>query len=144
MPPLLSFGRRITVRTQSRSTCSPEGSTTRRSSLRAGHRRRARGWRARDTHLTCDALQRSLSWDRSVCRRCSWTLSWDVLLPSILVAEPVRPAEGSYSPVSMYTGTQGLDGFPRLTPETPSPLQWEPDAAQSNRLAQGEGGGLRG
>ena len=50
--------------------------------------------------------------------------------PSILVAEPVRPAEGSYSPVSMYTGTQGLDGFPRLIPETPRPLQWEPDAAQ--------------
>jgi len=23
-----------------------------------------------------------------------------------------------------------LDGFPRLTPETPRPLQWEPDAAQ--------------
>jgi len=45
-----------------------------------------------------------------------------------LVAEPVRPAEGSYSPVSMCTGTQGL--FPRLTPETPRPLQWEPDAAQ--------------
>src|SRR5437870_10672532 len=42
--------------------------------------------------------------------------------PSILVAEPVRPAEGSYSPVSMYTGTQGLGWVPPFDPGDAPPV----------------------
>ncbi len=62
----------------------------------------------------------SLSWDRSSCKRCSWTPSWSILLRSILVVEPVPHAERSCfsrvpfsaTPVSLYTGVHGLDGSP--------------------------------
>src|SRR3989442_15516293 len=95
MPSLLSSRPGIIFRTRNRNTRPLEGTATCRRELGSRHRQRTPESRARDPHLQCDALQRSLSWNRSSCQRCSWTPSWSVLLLSILVAEPVRPAEGS-------------------------------------------------